>query len=156
MRNTVIPPRRTTRESAAKSDTGTSSATDVRVLVADDQQLFRAAVRDIVAATPGFTIVGEAASGEEAILSVEAIRPELVLMDVRMPGIGGCRATKILVDHHPEVVVWLVTAEAATALPGIAGSCGAAGVADKRALTPRVLREFWEGRGRQDVPAHAL
>ncbi len=153
MPDRVIAPRRFARESAAKSDNGTSCAMDVKVLVVDDQQPFRAALRDLVAAMPGFTVVGEAASGEEAILAVEALRPELVLMDVRMPGIGGWRATEILVDRHPEVVVWLVTADPASALPGPAVACGAAGVADKRDLTPRLLRDVWEARSRRDVPA---
>ena len=86
MPDRVIAPRRFARESAAKSDNGTSCAMDVKVLVVDDEQPFRAALRDLVAAMPGFTVVGEAASGEEAILEVEALRPELVLMDVRRAG----------------------------------------------------------------------
>lgn len=151
MRNRVIPPGRFMRQSPGETKNETSNVADVRLLVVDDHQAFRAVLREVVAATPGFTVVGEADCGEEALLAVEALSPELVLMDVRMPGIGGCQATEIVVDRHPEIVVWLITADATSALRGRAVACGAAGVLDKRDLRPRVLRDIRKARGRPDV-----
>jgi two-component system, NarL family, invasion response regulator UvrY len=148
MRNTVTPPWRSVRQSPGDGEDETSTVADVTLLLVDDHPASRAVLRDVAAATPGFTVVAEAACGEDAVPAVEALGPDLVLMDVRMPGIGGCQATEIVVDRHPEVVVWLVTAQAAGALHGLAVACGAAGVLDKRDLKPRVLREIWEGRGR--------
>jgi DNA-binding NarL/FixJ family response regulator len=69
----------------------------VRVLVADDQEPFRRAARAVVAAAPGFTLVGEASSGEEAVELAAALLPDLVLLDVRMPGIGGAEAARQIV-----------------------------------------------------------
>ncbi len=66
----------------------------VRVLVADDQALVRAGFRGIVAATPGFTVVGEAGTGTEAVEQARRHRPDVVLMDVRMPDLDGIEATR--------------------------------------------------------------
>jgi DNA-binding NarL/FixJ family response regulator len=67
---------------------GVRSGPDTTVLVADDQEQFRDAVCELVAAVPGFVLVGVAASGEEAVAAVGSLSPELVLMDVRMRGWG--------------------------------------------------------------------
>ena len=56
------------------------------VVVVDDQEVFRKALRDLVAATPELVLVGEAQSGEGALAAVEALSPQLVIMDNRMPG----------------------------------------------------------------------
>ncbi len=66
----------------------------LRVLVADDQALVRAGFRGIVAATPGFTVVGEAGNGAEAVQQARSTRPDVVLMDVRMPDMDGIEATR--------------------------------------------------------------
>jgi len=66
----------------------------LRVLVADDQALVRAGFRGIVAATPGFTVVGEAGNGSEAVEQARRHHPDVVLMDVRMPGMDGIEATR--------------------------------------------------------------
>ena len=68
--------------------------TPLRVLVADDQALVRAGFRGIVAATPGFTVVGEAGNGSEAVEQARRHHPDVVLMDVRMPGMDGIEATR--------------------------------------------------------------
>jgi DNA-binding NarL/FixJ family response regulator len=67
---------------------------DVRVLIVDDQELFRRAMAAVVQETPGLTVVGSAASGEESLTAVAALRPDLVLMDVNMPGMDGIEATQ--------------------------------------------------------------
>jgi DNA-binding NarL/FixJ family response regulator len=66
----------------------------LRVLVADDQALVRAGFRGIVAATPGFSVVGEAGTGAEAVQQARSTRPDVVLMDVRMPELDGIEATR--------------------------------------------------------------
>ena len=63
----------------------------MRVLTVDDQAVFRDAARDVIDATAGFEAVGDVGSGEEAMAAVERLRPELVLLDVRMPGSAGSR-----------------------------------------------------------------
>ena len=87
------------------------SQTEVRVLTVDDQVVFRRAAHDVIAATPGFEPVGDAESGEEALAEVERLRPELVLLDVRMPGIGGIEAARRITAAHPETVVVLISIE---------------------------------------------
>ncbi|MYS87564.1 response regulator [Embleya scabrispora] len=68
----------------------------VRVLVADDQTLVRAGFRGIIDMAPGFTVVGEAATGLAAVESARRERPDVVLMDIRMPGMDGLEATRLI------------------------------------------------------------
>jgi DNA-binding NarL/FixJ family response regulator len=77
----------------------------VRVLIVDDQEPFRAAARLVVEMTGGFRVVGEAEDGETALELVEALAPQLVLIDVKMPGMDGIEATRRIVRVHPEVKV---------------------------------------------------
>ncbi|TME80505.1 MAG: response regulator transcription factor [Chloroflexi bacterium] len=82
----------------------------VRVLTVDDHASFRSTARALVAATEGFEVAGEVATGEEAVAAVERLHPDLVLMDVRLPGIDGYEATRQISRIRPEVVVVLVSA----------------------------------------------
>ena len=68
----------------------------VRVLIVDDQAPFRNAARTVVGLTPGFEVVGEASSGEEAVDLAGQLGPDLVLMDINLPGISGIEAMKLL------------------------------------------------------------
>lgn len=81
--------------------------TDVRVLVVDDQEPFRRAMTAVVDATDGFVAAGAAASGEESLDAAAELRPDLVLMDVNLPGIDGIEATRLLTApaHHPVVIL---------------------------------------------------
>ncbi|MFI9205892.1 response regulator [Streptomyces sp. NPDC053048] len=73
---------------------GGGDGADVRVLVVDDQILIRAGVAALLRAAPGMTVVGEAADGEEAVALAAHLRPDVVLMDIRMPGLSGIDATE--------------------------------------------------------------
>ncbi|GGO29626.1 DNA-binding response regulator [Microbispora rosea subsp. aerata] len=71
-----------------------NEAGPIRVLLADDQELLRGSLRLLVDSTPGMTAVGEAGTGERAVELARAERPDVVLMDVRMPGMDGIEATR--------------------------------------------------------------
>ena len=120
---------------------------EVRVLTVDDQAVFRRAAHDVIDATPGFESVGDAESGEEALSEVERLRPELVLLDVRMPGIGGIEAARRIAAAHPETVVVLISIEDFEEFGQDAHECGAAALHRKQDFRPGLLRSIWEAHG---------
>jgi len=77
----------------------------IRVLVVDDHQLIRSGIKRLLEAAGDIAVVGEAESGEQALARVGELHPDVVLMDIHMPGIGGLEATRKLVHHHPGVRV---------------------------------------------------
>lgn len=83
----------------------------IRVLVVDDHPSFRSAVADLIAEAPDFVLVGQAASGEEALGKVQRLTPQLILMDVVMPGIGGIAAARTVLSEYPEVAILLVSVD---------------------------------------------
>jgi chemotaxis response regulator CheB len=72
----------------------------VTVLTVDDQAVFRRAVGDLIAATPGFEEVGQATSGAEALELAQALQPDLVLLDVRMDDMDGIETAQRLLESH--------------------------------------------------------
>jgi len=119
----------------------------VRVLTVDDQVVFRRAAHDVIAATPGFEPVGEAESGEEAVAEVERLQPEIVLLDVRMPGIGGIEAARRITAAHPETLVVLISIEDAAEFADDAHASGAAALVRKQDFGPAMLRRIWDAHG---------
>jgi DNA-binding NarL/FixJ family response regulator len=117
---------------------------NIRVLTVDDQPLFRGIARDVIEATPGFECAGEAASGEEALEAVERLAPQLVLVDVRMPGMDGIEVARRLASDHPETVVVLVSIEEPADLPSAAEL---APLVRKQEFGPRLLRRLWTSHG---------
>jgi DNA-binding NarL/FixJ family response regulator len=97
----------------------------VRVLVADDHEPFLEAARAVVAATPGFELVGEARSGEEAVELAGSLAADLVLLDINMPGLGGIGAARQIAATRPETLAVLVSTYGAEELPAAARGCGA-------------------------------
>jgi CheY-like chemotaxis protein len=79
----------------------------VRVLTVDDQAVFREIAREVIEETPGFESVGEAASGQEALAAVARLDPQLVLLDVRMPGLDGIEVARRLRATHPDTLLVL-------------------------------------------------
>jgi two-component system, NarL family, invasion response regulator UvrY len=116
---------------------------DVGVLIVDDQPYFRSAAREVVGALPGFAAIAEASSGSEAVLAVDAVHPDLVLVDVRMPGMDGIEATRQIKAEHPEVVVVLISIEDIGGVASTARTCGAAAFLRKQDFGPSVLRGLW-------------
>jgi len=82
-----------------------------RVLVVDDSVVPRAAARAMLNSTTELRLVGEAVSGAEALKSIDALKPDLVLMDVHMPDMDGPSTTRALIARHPEtkVIAWTVS-----------------------------------------------
>lgn len=86
-----------------------TAKTPLRILVADDHRLFRDGVRALLASLEGLEVVAEAATGDEALALALELRPDVVLMDVQMPGLNGIEATRRLRAAAPEVGVVVVT-----------------------------------------------
>ena len=127
-----------------------SGRSEIGVLVVDDQAPFRSVVRDVVAATAGFELVGEASSGPEALGTADAVRPDLVLVDVRMPVMDGVETARRLRAARPEAVVILISADDPRELPEGVEACGAAALARKQDFGPLALRRLWARHGRRD------
>lgn len=120
----------------------------VKVLTADDHQAFRDALGDLISATAGFVLVGHAGSGEEAVDAVEAVAPDLVLMDVVMPGMGGVAATQAILSRRPNVAVVVMSVDD-PALDDAARTLGdAVAYVRKQDLRPEQLKLLWESHGR--------
>jgi DNA-binding NarL/FixJ family response regulator len=115
----------------------------VRVLIVDDQEPFRLAARMVVEATDGFDVVGESESAEESIELARTLQPDLILMDVNLPGMNGLEATRrILEESHHIVVLILSTYEPDEYAPR-AAEVGAAAYIPKSAFGPDQLAEAW-------------
>jgi len=130
-------------------DTETSPTLAMRVVVVDDSEVFRNALGVYLGGTLAMAVVAEVASGEQAVVAAAEMAPDLVLMDVRMPGIGGLAATRLIkeLSEHPRVV--LMTANDAEDVRDAALAAGADGALAKHRIQsdlPRLLRGlFAEG-----------
>jgi two-component system, NarL family, invasion response regulator UvrY len=140
----------------------TAAGAPVRVVVVDDRAPFRRAARAVLGATPGFELVGAAMSGEEAVELARSLEPDLVLIDIHMPGIGGIEASRRIAGRRAGVVTVLMSSYREDDLPKEAYSCGAAAYVHKEDFGPPVLRALWAGdpsppsrRGRAVRPSHA-
>jgi two-component system response regulator NreC len=81
----------------------------IRVLIADDHAIVREGVRMILEREEDLQVVGEAADGQQALALVETLKPDVVIMDISMPGMGGIEATHRLKERHPGVAVLALT-----------------------------------------------
>ena len=116
----------------------------VRVLIVDDQEPFRMAARMVVEATDGFEVVGEAETGEDSVQAAHDLDPDLVLMDVNLPGINGLDATRrILEGSSRRVVILLLSTYEEEEYAPRAAECGAAAYIPKSSFSPDRLAEAW-------------
>jgi DNA-binding NarL/FixJ family response regulator len=81
----------------------------IRIIIADDHPVFRFGLRALLNAMPDTELVGEATSGEEALALAESVRPDVILMDINMPGVGGIAATRHIRDIDPDIRILIVT-----------------------------------------------
>ena len=119
----------------------------VRVLVVDDQAPFRRAMRSVVEETDGFEVVGEADTGEGSLEAAVRLAPDLVLMDVHLPGIDGLEATRRLQALTRPPVVLLLSTYDEEAGEGFVAESGAAAYVTKSAFGPDRLEELWSSTG---------
>jgi two-component system, NarL family, invasion response regulator UvrY len=123
----------------------TSLSASVTVLVVDDQPVFLRAARELIAATPGFEAVGEAMSGSDALEMASRLRPDLVLLDVRMPGMDGIETARRLAEIAPDAFVVLISLEVAAELEAVVPH-GVDAHVRKQDLSVRTLSDLWAAR----------
>ncbi|WNR44028.1 response regulator transcription factor [Paenibacillus roseipurpureus] len=81
----------------------------MKIMIADDHPIFRSGVRNLLQTTEDLRVVGEAASGDEVLGLVEQCQPDLILMDIRMPGLNGIEATRLVKEKYPHIHVLILT-----------------------------------------------
>jgi DNA-binding NarL/FixJ family response regulator len=112
----------------------------IKVMVVDDHDLVRTGISRMLADVNGIEVIGEAASGEEAVLKARSLEPDVVLMDVKMPGIGGLEATRKMLRHDDGLRVIAVTVCEEEPFPSRLMKAGAAGYLTKGAGLDEMLR----------------
>jgi DNA-binding NarL/FixJ family response regulator len=125
------------------------AATPARLLVVDDHDLMRETTQLMLEGQPDLEVVGEAVNGRQALELCRQLRPDLVLMDVRMPEMDGLAATRAIKEELPEISVLLVTAHESDDYRREGASAGAAGYVLKDAPRRQLLETVREALGRR-------
>ncbi len=112
----------------------------IKILIVDDHDLVRHGIKKLLEDVKGIKVIGEATSGEQALEEVKTRQPDVVLMDVKMPGIGGMEATSKLVRLFPNVKVLAVTSCEEEPFPSRLLQAGAVGYLTKGAGTEEMIR----------------
>ncbi|AJE21462.1 UvrY/SirA/GacA family response regulator transcription factor [Azotobacter chroococcum] len=112
----------------------------IRVLVVDDHDLVRAGITRMLADIDGLQVVGQGSSGEEALRKARDLKPDVILMDVKMPGIGGLEATRKLQRSNPDIKVIAVTVCEEDPFPTRLMQAGAAGYLTKGAALDEMVQ----------------
>jgi DNA-binding NarL/FixJ family response regulator len=120
---------------------------DVRVLIVDDQAPFRDAAHAVLGAMTRFTVVGMADTGEAGLALARSMRPDLVLLDVNLPGVSGAEVARLLTGEHPATVVVLVSTYDQSEFGDEVSQCGAAGYLRKSDFGADRLLDLLDGRG---------
>jgi DNA-binding NarL/FixJ family response regulator len=118
----------------------------VRVLIVDDQPPFRVAANLVFDLLDEFEVVGEATSGEAALEEVTRLEPDLVVMDINLPGMSGIEATRRVTAEHPGRFVLLVSTYEVDDLPAGAESSGALAYVHKEHLDGDLVEQLWRER----------
>jgi DNA-binding NarL/FixJ family response regulator len=111
----------------------------IAVMLADDDPCFRKRVRALLEAEPGIQVVGEAAQGDEAIQKARQLAPDVVLMDVRMPGLNGLEAARQLKAERPALHVIMLTMFELDEYREAARACGVQGYIVKRSMLEELV-----------------
>lgn len=113
----------------------------IQVLIVDDQEAFRSAARLVIELSDGFNVAGEAETGEDGVRMADELRPNLVLMDMNLPGIDGLEATRQIMTALPETrVIGLSTYEE---FAERAIAAGAVAFISKSDFEPGLLSQVW-------------
>ncbi len=115
----------------------------VRVVIVDDQEPFRRAGAAVIEAMDDFELVGVAETGEDSVELARALTPDLVLMDVNLPGMNGLEAARLLRRIDPAPVVVLLSTYDQSDYGDETHDCGAAAYLSKSAFEPDLLRRVW-------------
>ena len=126
----------------------------VRIVIADDHRIFRAGLRRLLEAEPGFEVVGEAADGSEVVALVEQLRPDILLLDMAMPRVSGLEVLRALADRGTPVRTIVLTAAIDPTAFVKALQLGAWGLVMKEAATDLLFKsvrsvvagQYWVGR----------
>ena len=113
-----------------------------RVLAVDDSDVFLRVAASVISDTTGLHLVGAVGSGEEAIRLLPELQPDLVLVDLNMPGMDGIETTRIISRDEPRTVVIVISAEL-DGMSDVARAAGAAATLDKRDVLPATLDALW-------------
>ena len=128
-----------------------------RVVLADDHAVVRAGIRLLIELTKRYEVVGEASTGEAAIERVAALEPDLVVMDIRMPGMDGIAATRRITEQHPDVRVLVFTAYDDPEYVEAVIEAGAMGCLSKRRARSDLVGALdMLAAGRMTFPAHVV
>jgi two-component system response regulator NreC len=125
----------------------------VRIVIADDHGVLRAGLKALLRAEPEYEVVGEASSGEEALRVATEHRPDIVLLDVSMPGLGGLEAAKMIKARLPRTHVLILTVHEDGALLREAIRAGASGYIVKRAVESELINAI-EAAQRGELYVH--
>lgn len=128
----------------------------IRVLIADDHTLFREGLRALLNTMPDIEVVGEAAEGESAIEQVTVTQPDVILMDINMPGVNGIEATRRILETHPRLGIIMVTMLEDDASVFAAMKAGARGYVLKGADHEDILQAIHAVAGGQAVFGPAI
>ena len=116
------------------------------VIVVDDQAPFRMAARAVIRRSEGFSLAGEAENGVKALELANEVHPDVVLMDINMPEMGGIEATRRIVSELPDTFVILCSTYDISDLPPDAPASGARAYVHKEQLGATTLRRLWDQR----------
>ena len=111
----------------------------IRVLIADDHRLFVEALNAILASEPEIEVVGRAGNGEEAVDQALALEPDVILMDIAMPGVDGVEATKLIREKHRSACILMLTGSNSRTDVARARNAGAAAYVTKDRIAAQLV-----------------
>ena len=112
----------------------------IKVLLVDDHELVRMGIKRLLQDVSGLKVIGEAGSGEEAVQLAKSLLPDVVIMDVHMPGIGGLEATRKMIRHNPDVKILALTVHEDEPYPSRLLQAGASGYITKGCDSEEMIR----------------